>query len=42
MILSNSIDAVRSLISLGAMPFLFIVHLLLVSLVRSLAAEPLK
>ncbi len=39
MILSNSIDAVRSLISLGAMPFVFITHLLLVSLVRSLAAE---
>ena len=42
MILSNSIEAVRSLISLGAMPFLFISHLLLVSLVRALIAERLK
>ncbi len=42
MILSNSIDAVRSLISLGAMPFLFIVHLLMVSLVRAVAQENLK
>jgi glycine betaine transporter len=39
MILSDSIDAVRSIISLGAMPFLFIVHLLMVSLIRALAKE---
>ncbi len=39
MILSDSIGAVRSIISLGAMPFLFIVHLLMVSLVRALWRE---
>nr|WP_281396702.1 BCCT family transporter [Roseospira visakhapatnamensis] len=39
MILSDSIGAVRSIIALGAMPFLFIVHLLMVSLVRFLARE---
>jgi glycine betaine transporter len=39
MILSDSIGAVRSIISLGAMPFVFIVHLLMVSLVRALAKE---
>lgn len=42
MILSNSIDAVRSLISLGAMPFVFIVHLLMVSLYRALREEKLS
>ncbi len=39
MILSDSIGAVRSIISLGAMPFVFIVHLLMVSLIRALAKE---
>lgn len=39
MILSGSIDAVRSIISLGAMPFLFVVHLLVASFVRALAVE---
>jgi glycine betaine transporter len=39
MILSNSIDAVKSIIALGAMPFVFIVLLLVVCLLRSLRAE---
>jgi glycine betaine transporter len=39
MILSGSIGAVRSIISLGAMPFVLIVHLLMVSLIRALATE---
>jgi glycine betaine transporter len=39
MILSGSLDAVKSIISLGALPFVFIVHLLIVSLVRALREE---
>lgn len=39
MILSGSIDAVKKLISLGALPFVFITVLLLVCLVRALAQE---
>ncbi|NIR32391.1 MAG: BCCT family transporter [Gammaproteobacteria bacterium] len=39
MILSGSIDAVKSIIALGAMPFVFIVLLLLVCLLRALKAE---
>jgi glycine betaine transporter len=39
MILSNSIDAVRSLISLGAMPYLFVLNLLMVSMYRALRLE---
>jgi glycine betaine transporter len=39
MILSNSIEAVRSIIALGAMPFVFIVLLLAVCLLRALREE---
>ncbi len=39
MIISDSIDSVRSMISLGAMPFVFLVHLLMVSLYRALKKE---
>lgn len=39
MILSNSIEAVKSLIALGAMPFVFIVLLLLICLLKSLRQE---
>ncbi|MFQ5995471.1 MAG: BCCT family transporter [Acidiferrobacterales bacterium] len=39
MILSNSIQAVRSIIALGAMPFVFIVLLLMVSFLKSLKSE---
>ena len=39
MILSNSIDAVKSIIALGALPFVFIVLLLLVCLVKALKTE---
>ena len=39
MILSGSLDAVKSIISLGALPFVFVVHLLMVSLVRALRQE---
>jgi len=39
MILAGSIDAVKSIISLGALPFVFIVHLLIVSFVRALLLE---
>ena len=39
MILSDSIDAVRSLIALGAMPFTFIVVLLVICLMRALRKE---
>jgi glycine betaine transporter len=40
MILSNSIDAVRSIIALAAMPFVFIVLLLTVCLLKALKREP--
>ncbi len=39
MILSNSIDAVKSIIALGALPFVFIVLLLVVCLLKALKAE---
>ena len=39
MILSNSIEAVRQIIALGAMPFVFIVLLVLVCLLKSLKSE---
>ncbi len=39
MILSDSIDAVRTIIALGAMPFVFIVLLLAVCLLRALREE---
>lgn len=42
MILSNSIDAVKSIIALGAMPFVFIVLLLLVCLLKSLKTEAVR
>jgi len=41
MILSNSIDAVKSIIALGALPFVFIVLLLVVCLLKALKAERL-
>jgi glycine betaine transporter len=40
MILSNSIVAVRSITALGALPFVFIVLLLLVCLIKTLKKEP--
>ena len=39
MILSDSIDAVKSIIALGALPFVFIVLLLVVCLLKALKAE---
>ncbi len=39
MILSNSIDAVKSIIALGAMPFVFIVLLVTVCLLKALKSE---
>lgn len=39
MILSDSIEAVRSLIALGAMPFVFIAVLLVICLIRALREE---
>ena len=42
MILSGSIDAVKSIIALGAMPFVYIVLLLLVCLLKALRAESLR
>ena len=42
MILSDSIDAVKAIIALGAMPFVFIVLLLLVCLLKALKQEPLQ
>ena len=39
MILSNSIEAVRQIIALGAMPFVFIVLLVMVCLLKSLKSE---
>ena len=39
MILSGSIDAVKSIIALGAMPFVYIVLLLMVCLLKSLKKE---
>ena len=39
MILSDSIDAVKSIIALGALPFVFIVLLLVVCLLKSLKTE---
>jgi glycine betaine transporter len=41
MILSGSIDAVKSIIALGALPFVFIVLLLIVCLLKALKAERL-
>ena len=42
MILSGSIDAVKSIIALGALPFVFIVLLLVVCLLKALKAERLS
>jgi len=42
MILSGSVDTVRSIIALGAMPFVFVIHLLIASLIRALAKEPIR
>jgi glycine betaine transporter len=42
MILSNSIDAVRAIIALGAMPFVFIVLILMVCLLKALKLEPVR
>jgi len=39
MILSGSIDAIKSIIALGALPFVFIVLLLVVCLLKMLKAE---
>ena len=39
MILSNSIDAIKSIIALGAMPFVFIVMLLMIFLLKALKME---
>jgi glycine betaine transporter len=39
MILSGSIDAVKSIIALGALPFVFIVLLLVVCLLKALKKE---
>jgi glycine betaine transporter len=39
MILSNSIDAVKSIIALGALPFVFIVLLVMVCLLKDLKSE---
>ncbi|MEM7366700.1 MAG: BCCT family transporter [Pseudomonadota bacterium] len=39
MILSDSIDAVKSIIALGALPFVFVVLVLIVCLIRALQAE---
>ncbi len=39
MILSNSIDAVKSIIAVAAMPFVFIVLLLMVCLLKALKME---
>ena len=41
MILSGSIDAVKSIIALGALPFVFIVLLLVVCLLKALKEERL-
>ncbi len=40
MILSDSIDAVKSIIALGALPFVFIVLLLVICLLKALKSEP--
>lgn len=40
MILSGSIDAVKKLIAVGALPFVFITVLLIVCLIRALGQEP--
>ncbi|MEM7222088.1 MAG: BCCT family transporter [Pseudomonadota bacterium] len=42
MILSNSIDAIKAIIALGAMPFVFIVLLLMVCLLKALKREDLR
>jgi len=42
MILSGSIDAVKSIIALGALPFVFIVLLLVVCLLKALKSERLQ
>jgi len=40
MILSDSIGAVKSIIALGALPFVFVVLLMVVSFLKALKAEP--
>ena len=40
MILSGSIDAVKSIIALGSLPFVFVVLLLVVCLLKALKKEP--
>jgi glycine betaine transporter len=42
MLLSGSIDAVRSIISLGAMPFVLVIHLLVAAFLRALVKEPVR
>ena len=42
MILSDSIDAVKSIIALGALPFVFIVLLLVVCLLKAIKTERTK
>jgi glycine betaine transporter len=39
MILSGSIDAIKSIIALGALPFVFIVLVLVVCLLKALKTE---
>jgi len=41
MILSGSIDAVKQIIAVGALPFVFIVVLLIVCLMKALKKETL-
>ena len=40
MILSGNIDAIKSIIALGALPFVFVVLLLVVCLLKTLKTEP--
>ncbi len=42
MILADSIDAVKAIIALGALPFVFIVLLLVVCLLKALKSERLQ
>ena len=42
MILSGSISAIKSIIALGALPFVYIVLLLMVCLLKALKSEPLQ
>jgi glycine betaine transporter len=39
MIVSDSLEAVRAMISVGAIPFIFVIHLLMACLARALAKE---